>query len=152
MAKEKIITEEQVIEHIRSHMNIWCRNYGSHVITRHINIPEQMLLDRVGTTEEGRFIKTVSSFYDDAGGAKILALLQASLESEACTIAKWCNFSKRNWLGIDLNGLPAGITAKACKYDKPGKIFTTSRYLLLLSKREQKPFFLENAYPAFDQE
>lgn len=152
MAKKRMITEEQVIEHIRDHMQIWCRNYGSHVITRHINIPEQMLLDRVGTMEEGRFIKTVSSFYDDANGEKILALLQASLESEAYTIAKWCNFSKRNWLGIDLHGLPVGITAKACRYDKPGKIFDTDRYLILLSKREQKPFFLENAYPAFDQE
>lgn len=152
MTKTGLITEEQVIDHIRSHMQIWCRNYGSHIIDRHINIPEQMLLDRVGTMEENRFIKTVSSFYDDTDGEKILELLQRSLESEAKYIAKWCNFSKRTWLGLDFHGLPSGITAKACRYDRPGQIFDTDRYLILLSKREQRPFFLENAYPAFNQE
>ena len=46
-----IITEEQVIQHIRTHMDIWCKNYGSHVLEKHVNIPEKTLLSRIGTTE-----------------------------------------------------------------------------------------------------
>ena len=41
-----IITEEQVIQHIRTHMDIWCKNYGSHVLEKHVNIPEKTLLSR----------------------------------------------------------------------------------------------------------
>ena len=38
---KRIITEEQVIQHIRTHMDIWCKSYGSHVLEKHVNIPER---------------------------------------------------------------------------------------------------------------
>ena len=62
---KRIITEEQVIQHIRTHMDIWCKSYGSHVLEKHVNIPEKTMLSRIGTTENNHFIKSVSSFYDE---------------------------------------------------------------------------------------
>ena len=147
-----IITEEQVIQHIRTHMDIWCKNYGSHVLEKHVNIPEKTLLSRIGTTENNHFIKSVSSFYDETDGRRIMDLLQRALESEAKYIAKWCNYSKRAWLGLNFYGLPDGITAKACRYDALNQVFPVSRFVIFLSKREQYPFYLENAYPVFDQD
>ena len=113
---KRIITEEQVIQHIRTHMDIWCKSYGSHVLEKHVNIPEKTMLSRIGTTENNHFIKSVSSFYDETDGQQIMDLLQRALESEAQYIAKWCNYSKRAWLGLNFYGLPDGITAKACRY------------------------------------
>ena len=103
MAK-KVITEEQVINHIRTHMDLRSKSYVSHVLAKHVKIPEKTKL------------------------------------------------SKRAWLGLNFYGLPDGITAKACRYDALNHVFPVSRFVIFLSKREQYPFYLENAYPVFDQD
>ena len=67
---KRIITEEQVIQHIRTHMDIWCKSYGSHVLEKHVNIPEKTMLSRIGTTENNHFIKASRRFMTRQMGSR----------------------------------------------------------------------------------
>ncbi len=64
MAKKTIITEEQVINHIRDpygYLN--CKKLWKPCVGKSMSISrKKTMLSRIGTTENNHFIKSVSSF------------------------------------------------------------------------------------------
>lgn len=142
---EKKMTAEKICQHIEKNMEQWL--FVGHVANRHINAPVDELLARLGKyDEDGRFITRASSFVDETGGDDIIQGLISSLQGCTDRIIRWLCCGENSTLKLYFDGFPDGVSGISCTIGDD-TVSTANKYIVILCKNEQFPFYLLNTYP-----
>lgn len=138
------ITEKEIKKHIEENMEKWI--FVGHVADCHINATDEELQARLEKFENGSSITRSSSFIDDTCGDDVVDGLMEALKSRSAKILRWLNESSKPLLSLHFSSFPENVTGVTCAISDT-KVVEAKGYSIILSKTEQLPFYMLNAYP-----